>query len=131
MTTTHLKVRPEWADVPIATGPQEVIVALANGQFPELVLGPDRGETGSPCSGCRSLFPITEATCPYCPAPCAKTSLWREVLSHAAQHGVAVHFVPPEARLDVLGRAAALLVCDEPPWAPATSTAGASSGREA
>lgn len=107
----------------VATGPQEVIVALGNGQVLELVLGPDPGEVASRCSGCRSLFVAEESTCPYCKAPCTKASLWQEILSRAVRHGVAVHFVPTEARVAVPGGAAALLARDEPQWAPASSVA--------
>jgi peptide subunit release factor 1 (eRF1) len=113
----------------VATGPQEVIEALSDGQVLELVLGPDLGEVGSRCSGCRSLFAFEEATCPYCKAPCVKASLWQEILAQAARHGVAVHFVPTEKRGVVPGGVTALLVRDEPQWAPASSVAPETSGR--
>ncbi|WP_422931672.1 hypothetical protein [Singulisphaera sp. PoT] len=106
----------------VAIGPQEVVVAMANGLVLELVLGPDPGDVASRCSGCRSLFVTHETNCPYCKSPCARTSLWQEILSRAMRHGVAVHFAPAEATgLVVPGGAAALLARDDPQWAPASS----------
>ncbi|MBV8382243.1 MAG: hypothetical protein JOZ63_06535 [Planctomycetaceae bacterium] len=102
----------------VATGPQEVIGALVNGQAVELVLGPDPGEVASRCAGCRSLFAIAKETCPYCQASCARANLWQEILTHAVRHDIAVHFITPDPRRDVPGGVAALLARDEPPWSP-------------
>jgi hypothetical protein len=103
----------------VATGPQEIIEALENGQAVELALCPDPGEVASRCSGCRSLFAAEVATCPYCKAACARADLWQEILSRAVRHGVAVHFVPAEAQAVMHGGVAALLARDEPQWASA------------
>ncbi|WP_406695637.1 hypothetical protein V5E97_31985 [Singulisphaera sp. Ch08] len=107
----------------VASGPQEVIVALSNGQVLDMVVGPDLGEVGSLCSGCRSLFAFEVATCPYCKAPCDKSNLWQEILEQAVRHNVAVHFVSAEKRGVVPGGVTALLAHDDPQWAPTASIA--------
>lgn len=107
----------------VASGPQEVIEALSNGQVLDLVFGPDLGEVGSRCSGCRSLFAFEEATCPYCKAPCVRVSLWQEILTQATRHGVAVHFLDPENKGVIPGGVTALLARDDPQWAPIVAVA--------
>lgn len=100
----------------VATGPQEVIDALRNGQVGELVLGPDQGEAGSRCPGCRSLFAAVEASCPYCKATCEKVNLWQEILRLAVRHNVPAHLVTPRPGRVVPNNIAALLLRDEPQW---------------
>jgi peptide subunit release factor 1 (eRF1) len=100
----------------VASGPQEVIDALRNGQVHELALGADLAEVAYRCSGCRSLFVTVEQACPYCHALCAKVDLLQEILSLAVRHGVAVHFVRSGDGLLVRGGVAALLSRDAPPW---------------
>ncbi len=107
----------------VATGPQEVIDALTNGQVFELAVGPDPGEIGSRCTGCRSLFAAGVESCPYCRATCSKASLWQELLAQAMRHHVAVHFVPAGSKVAVPGGVAALLARDEPQWATSPSAA--------
>ncbi len=105
----------------VATGPQEVIEALGNGQVLELVFWPDRGEFASRCKGCRSVFATNEEACPYCKDPCARVNLWQEILSMAARHGIAIHFVTPDARRSPFTGVVALLARDEPQWSPVPS----------
>jgi len=101
----------------VATGPQEVIAALVNGQVHELVLGPDVGEAASRCTGCGSLFAAAEESCPYCKGPCVRANLWQEILWMAARHRIPVQFVRSKSRRAVPGGVAALLARDEPQWA--------------
>lgn len=113
----------------VTSGPREVIEALASGQVRTLVLGPDPGEVGRRCRGCRSLFTDEEATCPYCQAPCDRANLWQEILIRALKHGVDIHFVTPALRQPVPGRIAALLARDEPQWESAPAIAAAPADR--
>jgi nucleotide-binding universal stress UspA family protein len=100
----------------VATGPQEVIDALRDGQATAVVLGPDPGEVGSRCTGCRALFAAEESPCPYCQSPCARTSLWQEIVTRAMRHGVEVAFVRSDPQRAVPGGVAALLARDDPQW---------------
>jgi peptide subunit release factor 1 (eRF1) len=100
----------------VATGPQEVLDALRDGQATDVVLGPDRGERAERCTGCRSVFVAAHRTCPYCRAPCELTNLWQAILAPAVRHDIAFHFVGSDARLATRGGVAALLARDSPPW---------------
>jgi peptide subunit release factor 1 (eRF1) len=104
----------------IATGPQEVIEALRNGQVGELIIGPDPGAVASRCSGCRSLFADRRETCPYCGAPCRACNLWQEVLALAMGHSIWVNLVKRSAEVDRHGGIAALLARAQPQWVPIT-----------
>ncbi len=96
----------------VATGPQEAIEALTNGQVRSLVVGPDLGEVAWRCPGCGSLFTTEEKACPYCRARCVRGNLWQEILTKALKHHVDVHFVTSESRRPVPGQVAALLLRD-------------------
>jgi len=113
----------------VATGPQEVITALVNGQVHELVFGSDLGEVASRCTGCRSLFAVVEESCPYCKAPCVRANLWQEILSAAARHRIPVQFVTSKSRRAVPGGVAALLARDEPQWATGGAGSRQTAGR--
>ena len=104
----------------VATGPQEVIEALRNGQVSELIIGPDPGTVASRCDGCRSLFATKRGTCPYCGAPCRACNLWQEILALAMGHGVWVNLVKTSAELAPHGGIAALLARAQPQWVPIT-----------
>lgn len=112
----------------VATGPQEVIVALRNGQVAELIAGPDSGAPAARCTNCGSLFAFERDACPYCAAPCRKGNLWQEVLNLALAHGVWVNLVRRSAELDRHSGMAALLARDEPQWAPAPASAEVGGG---
>ena len=105
----------------VAAGPQEVIDALKDGQVAALILGPDPGAPASRCTGCRALFAVTHAACPYCHAPCRTENLWQAILSFAVPHGIWVHRVQPSSSLAAHGGIAALLARDQPQWVPATT----------
>ncbi len=96
----------------VATGPQEAITALVNGQVHELIFGSDLGEVASRCSGCGSVFVVEEQSCPYCKAACVRANLWQEILTAAARHRIPVEFVTTESGRVVPGGVAALLVRD-------------------
>ncbi|HMB05199.1 MAG TPA: hypothetical protein VKP69_15855, partial [Isosphaeraceae bacterium] len=115
----------------VATGPQEVIDALRNGQVSALILGPDPGAAASRCIGCRSLFALSRTTCPYCHEPCRTGNLWQAVLAFAIAHGIWVHRVQPSAALARHGGIVALLTRDEPPWVPTAPAASAEQDRGA
>src|SRR5208337_3577921 len=100
----------------VATGPQEVIEALRNGQVKELIIGPAPGAIASRCDGCRSLFATKRGTCPYCGAPCRACNLWQEILALAMGHGVWVNLVKTSAELAPHGGIAALLARAQPQW---------------
>ncbi len=104
----------------VATGPQEVIEALRNGQVKELIIGPDPGAIASRCDGCRSLFATKRGTCPYCAAPCRACNLWQAILALAMGHGVWVNLVKTSAELAPHGGIAALLARAQPQWVPTT-----------
>jgi peptide subunit release factor 1 (eRF1) len=105
----------------VAAGPQEVIDALKDGQVAALILGPDPGAAASHCTGCRALFAVSHAACPYCHAPCRTGNLWQAILSFAVPHGIWVHRVEPSASLAAHGGIAALLARDQPQGAQATT----------
>jgi hypothetical protein len=105
----------------VAAGPQEVIDAMKDGQVAALILGPDPGAAASHCTGCRALFALAHAACPYCHAPCRTENLWQAILGFAVPHGIWVHRVQPSATLAAQGGIAALLARDEPQWAPAST----------
>jgi hypothetical protein len=100
----------------VASGPQEVLDALKNGQAATILLGPDAGEVASRCSGCGSSFASEVPACPYCGSSCSRTNLWQEILRPAVRHGVAVHFVKTAPGRDVPGGVSVLLTRDEPQW---------------
>ena len=104
----------------IATGPQEVIEALRNGQVSELILGPDPGAVASRCTGCRSLFATRREACPFCGAPCRTCNLWQEVLALAMGHCVWVNLVKSSTEVARHGGIAALLARAQPQWVPIT-----------
>lgn len=108
----------------VATGPQEVVDNLRDGQVAQVLIGPDRGEVASRCKDCRSVFAFGTMTCPYCKGRCARVNLWQEILSLAVRQGTAVHFVPAATSADVPGGVAALLARDEPQWASAPPATG-------
>jgi len=112
----------------VAAGPQEVIVALRDGQVTALILGPDPGTAASHCTGCRAIFVTLHAVCPYCDAQCRTVNLWQEILAFAVRHGIWVHQVQPSARLAAHGGIAALLARDEPQWGSAATPASESKG---
>jgi peptide subunit release factor 1 (eRF1) len=104
----------------IATGPQAVIDAIRGSQvnWPGcLVMAPDRGAPGWRCPRCGSIFDHAEYACPYCQAACQTVNLWQEIALLATRHGIAVHFVEPEAGLDACGGVVAVLARAHP-WDP-------------
>jgi hypothetical protein len=101
----------------VAAGPQEVLVALRDGQVAHVLLGPDPGEAASRCAECGSPFVGVRDACPYCKSPCERVGLWQEIASVALRRGVAVHFAGDDPRLAGLGGVAALLARDAPQWA--------------
>jgi peptide subunit release factor 1 (eRF1) len=103
----------------VATGPQEVIDALMEGQVAELILGPDSGTSASHCTRCHTLFAASHAVCPYCHGHCRTENLWQAILEFAVRHSIWVHRVRPSVRLACHGGVAALLARNEPPWATA------------
>ncbi len=104
----------------VAAGPREVIEALRNGQVSELILEPDSGAIASRCLGCHSLFAEERLACPYCDTACSRCNLWQHLLAMALGHGVRVQFVPTPSDLSQHGGIGALLLRDEPQWAPAS-----------
>jgi hypothetical protein len=100
----------------VATGPQEVLDALRDGQATDVVLGPDPGEPAYRCTGCRSVFVAAHASCPYCQASCERTNLWQAILAPAVRHDIAIHFLHPSAELTARAGVAALLARDKPQW---------------
>jgi peptide subunit release factor 1 (eRF1) len=102
----------------VASGPQEVIVALRNGQISEIIMGPDLGDVGSRCVSCGSLFAFEESNCSFCKAHCDRCCLWQEIITQAVHHGIDVHFVPRSTEFNVPGGVSALLARDDPQWAP-------------
>ena len=105
----------------VATGPQEVIEALRNGQVDELIIGPDPGTVGSCCHGCRSLFAARRETCPYCGELCRTCNLWQQILALAMDHGIRISLVKKPPELTRYGVIAALLARAQPQWVPITS----------
>jgi len=93
----------------VARGIPDVLQALLAGTVAELILGPDPGVFVSRCSGCRHLFLQDLATCPRCSQACSRVNLWQEILARALSHGIPVHFMKRDARLDSLEGLAALL----------------------
>ena len=118
-TLDQLKCRVE-EGCAVATGPQEVIEALRNGQVSELIIGPDPGSVASRCDGCRALFATRRETCPYCGEPCRTCNLWQEILALAMDHGVWISPVKTSAEVGRHGGIAALLARAQPQWVPIT-----------
>jgi len=104
----------------MATGPQEVIEALRNGQVGGLIIGPDPGMIVARCNGCRSLFANKLETCPYCGKPCRACNLWQEILALAMRHGVWINLVKTSSEVARHGGIAALLARAQPQWVPIT-----------
>jgi len=102
----------------VATGPQEAIEALRNGQVDELIIGPDPGTVASCCHGCRSLFATRRETCPYCGEPCRTCNLWQQILALAMDHGIWISLVKTSPEVARYGGIAALLARAKPQWVP-------------
>jgi peptide subunit release factor 1 (eRF1) len=104
----------------VATGPQEVIEALRNGQVSELIIEPDPGTVASRCTGCRSLFAARRESCPYCGEPCRTCNLWQEIMALAMDHGIWISLIKTTPEVARCGGIAALLARDEPQWVRVT-----------
>ena len=104
----------------IATGPQEVIEALRNGQVSELILGPDPGTVASRCNGCRCLFATRREACHFCGEPCRTCNLWQEILALAMGHGIWINLVKTSPEVARYGGIAALLARAQPQWVQIT-----------
>lgn len=110
----------------VASGPQEVVNALRNGQvgYPGyIILEPDRGDLASRCTRCESIFTTMPATCPFCQARCETVNLWQQILLFAARHNITAHTVESNPELSRRGGVAATLSRQEP-WEPAAVEAG-------
>lgn len=91
-------------------GLTDTLLALQQGRVHQLLLDPALKQPGQQCSHCSALVVEDGETCPYCGGKLvASSDIINLAVHHAIDAGIKVSALEPNARLEEVGRIAAVL----------------------